>query len=233
MSTVIKYSCPFCQSNISLGHYAEHLLKKHEEQVVRTEFNLTRLLKQQDGPWTMLVPMKGKNYESYYTCLGCLHSAKRPSIAQHHFPKCQEEHKKMCGILYQKYKDPATAPDTPVVSAPQPIVNVEGWSNEQVNALLGSLLSHIHNYQRDCEEMKRKVEYYEEKIKDLPEETQEEIEESVPEYPEDDEILFDAPEDITGLWNLSLKMGFKIRNKDISEDFKKWDKMPLKKLPKA
>ena len=229
--TTVKYHCPFCSQEVSYNHFGEHILKKHEAEVFSKALigNHTRLPKSYSSPLLLKLTDKSSDTQNlYYTCLGCLTCCKKQASTQNHFPKCAEAHKKKCKELYDKYcpselKDKKD--DAPVIL--QQVV--QGWTDEQVNALLGSMLKAFHSYEYENEEFRRKIEYYEDKIKDLPEETQEEIEESLPEAPDDDEVDLRQPEDITDLWNMSARLGFRLQNSLVEEAFKKWIKMPLKK----
>lgn len=219
--------CPFCDVLVSGNWFGKHLFRHHQDQLFINGYgggNLQRLLdKAQNKPFEMRV---GKNMTTYWTCLHCEHTSKRHPFIQRHFPNCQEEHNKKSKELYKKYSNHKEELTTEVV---QPIV-VEGYTEEQVFALIGSMMAHIKSSQREETDFKKKYEYVDEKIKDLcSEEVLDEIEESLPEYPEDDDIEFYQPEDITFLTNLSEKMGLHITNKKVEEAYSKWNKMPIKK----
>ena len=230
-----KFHCPYCDKDITGQWFGQHIFQFHEEKVCSNELsNILRFPKSEyhSAPINILLEKK-LSAPQYWFCLGCMRCAEKKAWTEKHFPACKEEHKKKYIELYNKYKDPQ-APEASSSQDQAPVIlKVEGWTDEQVNALIGSMMRNIHNYQRDYEDMKRKIDYYEEKVRDLPEETQEEIEESLPEFPDDDDILFDKPEDITALWNVALKMGFPIKNQAILDDYQKWDKMPPKKVKKT
>jgi hypothetical protein len=185
---------------------------------------LDRLLKCKDKPYLLKL---GPKLETFFCCLDCEHITKRQPFISRHFPTCASNHNKKIDELYKLYKDGVK--DT-IDIAPVATTVVEGYTEEKVFALLGSVLAYIHNCERELYEYKTKYEYLEEKIKDVcNEEVQEDIEESLPEYPEDEDVDFCKPEDITQLFNISQKIGIRIHNDTIKDAYEKWSKAPLKK----
>lgn len=218
--------CPFCDVLVSGNWFGKHLFRHHQDQLFINGYgggNLQRLLdKAQNKPFEMRV---GKNMTTYWTCLHCEHTSKRHPFIQRHFPNCQEEHNKKSKELYKKYSNHKEELTTEVV---QPIV-VEGYTEEQVFALIGSMMETIKSSQREEKEAKNKADFYEEKLRDTTSETFDD-DESVPEfYPEDEDIDFLNPEDVTPLLNLADKIGIRISNSKIQEAYSKWNKMPIKK----
>lgn len=228
----LKYHCPFCSQEVSYNHYGEHILKKHEEEIFSKKLfhNTTRLHKYNTQPVLLKLEDKLATDHQYYCCLGCLTACKKQASTQNHFPKCLEAHKKKCKELYDKY----CPSEVKEQSAPVIVQTVvQGWTDEQVNALLGAMLSTVNKNKLSEEDYRRKANYYEEAIRDLPEEYRDEIEEEVPEYPDDDEIEVDKASDVIDLFNLAAKIGFHIDDAAIPEAYKKMSKMPPKKLKKV
>ena len=227
-----KYRCPFCDTDITSHHFYEHLERKHEAEIYSSPFtNYQRLLKSQDKPLKIEIEKKVAP-TSYYVCLGCSRCCKKLASTERHFknPTCKENHCKKVKELLDKYKKKRDVEENlPSFESSQPVI-IQGFSEEQVLALLGSMMESIKASQREESDFRRKYEYIEEKVKDLcSEEIQEDIEGSLPEYPDDDEIEFSSFEDITPLINLAEKMNLRITNKGIQDAYEKWSKMPLKK----
>ena len=225
-----KDSCPYCDKSITSTHFFEHLSIYHEEEMFdsKKNTNYQRLHKSVGKPLKLLFDTK--KGDPYYACLGCLRCVRKIGSAERHFPSCAERHNTKLKELIEKYKLGPLSEDQIQVCIPSAPIVVEGYTEEKVFALLGSVLAYIHNCERELYEYKTKYEYLEEKIKDVcNEEVQEDIEESLPEYPEDEDVDFCKPEDITQLFNISQKIGIRIHNDTIKDAYEKWSKAPLKK----
>lgn len=219
--------CPFCDIKVSSNYFGKHLFRHHQDNLFINDYgggNLPRLLKSLEQPYCL--KMGTKNERSYFTCLHCLHTAKRQPFIQRHFPDCREGHRKKAEELYKHYSSNKEELET--IKPAQPVV-VEGYSEEQVLALIGAMMESIKSSQREEKEAKNKADYYEEKLRDTTSENIDD-EESIPEfYPDDEDIDFLLPEDVTPLVNMAEKMKLRISNKAVEEAYQKWYKMPIKK----
>lgn len=221
-----KYRCPFCDTDITSHHFYEHLARKHEAEIYGSKSltNYQRLPKSISQPLKIILETKIGPPE-YFVCLGCSRCCKKKASTERHFdnPSCKEKHNKKIKELLEKYKNPLeTKEEIPIA----PII--QGYTEEQVFALIGSMMEWAKNCQRDEKEAKNKADYYQEKLLDAGAENQDD--ESIPEfYPDDDDIDFYQPEDMTALNNIAEKMGLRISNSKVEEAYKKWHNMPIKK----
>lgn len=217
-----------------MQHYLEHIMNKHEAEVFSSTLkdNITRLDKQSaSSNFPLLLRLEPKlSADQYYACLGCMRCCKKRNSTLRHLTTCFDAHKKKSKELYDKYCPSEMKEQTASTVVVQQVV--QGWTDEQVNALLGSMMACIHTLELDCYENSEKIRHYEDAVKDLPEDVQEELEATLDTVDTNDCSTKEAS-DVTQLYNLSAKLGFHLDDTAIKEAYQKWNKMPPKKLKKV